>query len=104
LKELIYIGCGLAEHFIEKQEQHHTVTKADHNEALLWKIAVLKNGKAPVSAGTFCPSGMLVFFFPPCQGRGTNCSGTMPRNEIFQRRAYYFIFCSPMQGKHGPGV
>jgi hypothetical protein len=37
----------------------YTVTKANHNESLLRKIAVLGIKKPPVGAGTFCPSTML---------------------------------------------
>jgi hypothetical protein len=64
----------------------YTVTKANQNEALLWKTAVLEMKKPPVVAGTFCPSTMLVFYIPSSQ----KC----------QRRAYSFIFCPLMQGNH----
>jgi hypothetical protein len=36
------------------------VTKANQMEAFLWKIALLGMEKAPVGAGTFCPSPMLL--------------------------------------------
>jgi hypothetical protein len=45
----------------------YTVTKANQNEALLWKVAVLGKEKPPVSAGTFFPSPTLVFYIPPCR-------------------------------------
>jgi hypothetical protein len=62
----------------------YTVTKANQNETLLWKIAVLEMKKPPVGARAFFLSPMLVFYIPPCQ----KC----------QRRAYSFIFCPLMQG------
>jgi hypothetical protein len=45
----------------------YTVTKANQNEALLWKIAVLGMKKPPVGPGTFFPSPILVFYIPPCR-------------------------------------
>jgi hypothetical protein len=36
----------------------YTVTKANQNEALLWKIAVLGTKKSPVGARKFSPSPM----------------------------------------------
>ncbi len=45
----------------------YTVTKAIQNEALLWKTAVLGMEKAPLGAGTFSPSPILVFNNPPCK-------------------------------------
>jgi hypothetical protein len=43
-----------------------TVTQANQNEALLWKIEVLGMKKPPVGAGTFFPLPMLVIYIPPC--------------------------------------
>jgi hypothetical protein len=40
--------------------------KANQNEALLWKIAVLRMKEPPVGTGTFCPSPMLVFYISQC--------------------------------------
>jgi hypothetical protein len=34
----------------------HTVTKANQNKALLWKMAVLGMEKSPVGTRTFCSS------------------------------------------------
>jgi hypothetical protein len=42
-----------------KPNRNYTVTKANQNEALLWKIAVLGMEKPPVGAGTFCPLPFL---------------------------------------------
>jgi hypothetical protein len=63
-----------------------TVTQANQNEALLWKIEVLGMKKPTAGAGTFCPSpisGVLHSSMPEmssgmeeCKGRGTTCSGT----------------------------
>jgi hypothetical protein len=41
--------------------------KANQNEALLWKIAVLGMKKPPVGAGNVFPSPMLVFYIPSCR-------------------------------------
>ncbi len=76
----------------------YTVTKANQNEALLWKIEVLGMKKPTVGAGTFCPSPILVFYIPPCQkclpawknvknGRETKCSGT---KALFYSQNYNF--------------
>jgi hypothetical protein len=40
-----------------------TVTKANQNEALLWKVAVLEMEKPPAGAGTFCPLPLLAFLY-----------------------------------------
>jgi hypothetical protein len=67
----------------------YTVTKANQNEALLWKDAELGMEKPRVGAGTFCLSPMLAFYIPPCRecfpawrnvkyqhGREARCSRT----------------------------
>ncbi len=41
----------------------YTVTKANQNETLFWKMAILGMEKPPVCAGTFCPSPIVVFTF-----------------------------------------
>ena len=56
-----------------------TVTKANQDEALLWKVAVLGMEKPPVSAGTFCPLPMLAFYIPP-SGQGSG----IPRKVLLQ--------------------
>jgi hypothetical protein len=45
----------------------YTVTKANQNEALLRKLAVLGMEKPSVDVGTFCPLPVLAFFIPPCR-------------------------------------
>jgi hypothetical protein len=101
----------------------YTVTKANQNEALLWKVAVLGKEKPPVGAGTFFPSPTLVFYIPPCRkclpawrnvkyqhGPETRCSRT--NRELFHSQNcnlpkesfIFYIFFSPTQGNHGLGV
>jgi hypothetical protein len=49
----------------------YTVTKANKNEALIWKSAILVTEKPPVrGAGTFCPSPMRWYFKFPYANRG----------------------------------
>jgi hypothetical protein len=111
-----------SEHLHVKQRQY-TVTKANQNEALLWKVAVLGKEKPPVGAGTFFPSPTLVFYNPPCRkclpewrnvkyqrGPGKRCSRT--NRELFhsqncnlpEKSLIVYIFFSPTQGNHGLGV
>ena len=99
------------------------MTKANQNEALLWKVAVLGMVKPPVGAGTFCRSPMLVFYSPPCRkclpawrnvkyqyGPGSRCtrtnSGLFPsQNCSFPEESFIiYILCSSTQGNHGLGV
>jgi hypothetical protein len=42
-----------------KPNCNYTVTNADQNVALRWKITVLAMKKPPVDAGTFCPLPFL---------------------------------------------
>jgi hypothetical protein len=100
------------------------VTKANENEALLWKIAVLRK-KSPVGARTFCPSPILVFYIPSCwkclpawrkakyqNGRGTKCplsnvhaiilDSSMP--EMSEEGLIFYILCSIIQGNFGLGI
>jgi hypothetical protein len=61
----------------------YTVGKANQNEALLWKIAVLGMKNTPVGDGNVFPSPMLAFYIPSCR----KCLPAL-------RMAYYFIFCA----------
>ncbi len=101
----------------------YTVTKANQNEALLWKVAVLGMEKPPVGVGTFCPSPMLAFYIPPCRkcppawrnvkyqyGPGARCSrtnrGLFPSQKCsFPEKSFIiYILCPSIQGNHGLGV
>jgi hypothetical protein len=44
----------------------YSVTRATQNEALLWKIAILKMKNPPVGAGIFCPLPILFIYISPC--------------------------------------
>jgi hypothetical protein len=49
--------------FLLTKIRHYTVTRATQNEALLWKIAVLRMKKPHVGDGTFFPCAYWYFTF-----------------------------------------